>query len=481
MQSRWSVYLLAVALIPSLLARPAVSQEIGPLVELSRPSAVESCDTGFHTFGSWPVDEVGEPIVAVNPIHANNVVAAWIQGPFQDIIAAVSLDGGQTWQRVPIPFTTCSGGPFGGVGDPWLSFAPNGDLYAVAETGSTISTLSVYVSKSGDGGLHWSAPLVVPGSFSKDPGPSLATDPKDARFAYATLRRNSPGHPGTVVFSRTTDGGLTWKPARTIVRNNDPQSYIQFSQILVLPNGTLVDIYDFRKNQPDKPLVINLQVRRSTNHGRTWSAPRNAVTITPLLKQGSGFTLVVDPKTGQFVSDPSNPSFAVDRRNGNLYAVWEDGRFSNFQYNDTAFAMSADGGLTWSVPIRVNRTPLDIPQTDRQAFFPSIAVAVDGTIGVSYYDFRFNDANPGLPTDRWLVLCHPSSAKPATNPANWDNEVRLTDISFNMQAVVAKVLKDRFFIGDYFGLTTVGNDFVSVFIQPDHDNVTSAFFRRVRP
>ncbi len=142
--------------------------------------------------------------------------------------------------------------------------------------------------------------------------------------------------------------------------------------------------------------------------------------------------------------------------------------------------MSANGGLTWSVPIRVNRTPLDIPPANRQAFFPSIAVAADGTIGVSYYDFRFNDANPGLPTDRWLVLCHPSSATPATNPANWGSEVRLTDSSFNMEAVVAKG-KDRFFIGDYFGLATVGNDFVSVFIQPDHDNVTSTFFRRVKP
>jgi hypothetical protein len=145
--------------------------------------------------------------------------------------------------------------------------------------------------------------------------------------------------------------------------------------------------------------------------------------------------------------------------------------------------MSADGGLTWSAPIRVNQTPLSIPSTNRQAFFPSIAVAEDGTIGVSYYDFRFNDANPGLPTDRWLVLCHPSSASPATNPVNWGGEVRLTDSSFNMEAVVAKILnmKDRFFIGDYFGLATAGNDFVSVFIQPDHDNVTSTFFRRVRP
>lgn len=474
MQRHWSLYLLAFALLPALLARPAVSQEVRQLVELSRPNAVGSCDTGFRAFGTWPIEEAQEPIAAVNPIRPNNIVTAWTQGPFQDIIASVSLDGGQTWQQVPIPLTVCSGGSFLGTGDPWLSFAPNGDLYVVAGAGHTFDDAGIVVIKSGDGGLHWSAPITVPGSFTKDPHPSLTADPKDPRFVYALWLND-----GAAVFSRTIDGGLTWKPARTIVPKA-PQNFVQFSQILVLPNGTLVDLYEFKEHpKSDKP-VVNLQVLRSTNHGRTWSASRNAVTMTPLLKPGSGFALVVDPKTGQFVLDVTNPSFAVDRRDGNLYAVWEDGRFSNFQYPDTAFAMSADGGLKWSAPIRVNRTPLDIPPANRQAFFPSIAVAADGTIGVSYYDFRFNDANPGLPTDRWLVLCHPSSAKPATNAANWGSEVRLTDSSFNMEAVVATG-KDSFFIGDYFGLATAGNDFVSVFIQPDHDNVTSAFFRRVKP
>ncbi len=59
-------------------------------------------------------------------------------------------------------------------------------------------------------------------------------------------------------------------------------------------------------------------------------------------------------------------------------------RFSNFQYNVIAFSMSAYGGLTWSAPIRVNQTPLNIPPLNRQAFLPFIAVAADGTIGVTY-------------------------------------------------------------------------------------------------
>src|SRR5438046_5801391 len=108
--------------------------------------------------------------------------------------------------------------------------------------------------------------------------------------------------------------------------------------------------------------------------------------------------------------------------------------------------MSSDGGMTWSDPIRVNQTPVTIPPSNRQAFLPSVAVLADGTIGVSYYDFRFNDASPGLPTDYWLVQCHPSATVSATNPVNWGNEVRLTDSSFNLESVF--LFPDELFLGD---------------------------------
>ena len=483
MQQHWSLYLRAFVLASGLLALPAAAQDLGPLVELSRPNAVGSCNTGFNTFGTWPTDNAEEPFVVVNPVHPNNVVAAWIQGSLQDIIGAVSFDGGDTWQRVPIPLTVCSGGSYLGAGDPWLSFAPDANLYAVALVSNSLPGSKfanvVAVSRSADGGLNWSAPSLVPGSDTVDPTadhPSLTADPTNALFAYAIWNGSPSSHSSAGVFTRTTDGGLTWETARAIVQTGS-QSFIQFSQILVLPNGTLVDVFEFYAEQPNKPITFtNLQVMRSTDHGQTWSAPINAVTMTPLYRP-NGNTLVVDPETGQFVHDVTNPSFAVDGHNGNLYAVWEDGRFSNFQYNDIAFSMSADGGFTWSAPIRVSQTPLTIAPANRQAFFPSIAVAADGTIGVSYYDFRFNDPSPGLPTDRWVVQCQPSSRNPATNPANWGNEVRLTSSSFNMETIVP-ILPDGLFLGDYFGLAA-GTAFQAVFTQPDANNVTSIFARSV--
>ena len=90
----------------------------------------------------------------------------------------------------------------------------------------------------------------------------------------------------------------------------------------------------------------------------------------------------------------------------------------------------------------------------------------------------FNNPNPGLPTDRWLVQCHSTSTSAATDPACWGNEVRLTDSSFNLEALAIDVFGD-FFFGDYFGLATAGDDFVATFAQPDNQNVTSIFARRV--
>src|SRR5438093_8463861 len=107
----------------------ASASSLGPLIELSRPNPVGICDDGFRLPGTMTVDDAAETMLVVNPANPNNIVAVWIQGPIQNNIAAVSFDGGATWQQVPLPFSICSGGPYLVTGDPWLSFAPDGDLY----------------------------------------------------------------------------------------------------------------------------------------------------------------------------------------------------------------------------------------------------------------------------------------------------------------------------------------------------------------
>src|SRR5205085_12277750 len=103
---------------------------------------------------------------------------------------------------------------------------------------------------------------------------------------------------------------------------------------------------------------------------------------------------------------------------------------------------------------------------------PAIAAGPDGAIAVSYYDFRFNDANPGLLTDRWVVFCKPSRNKPCTDPANWGNETRLTNTSFDLETALFNA--HGLWIGDYEGLAAAGSGFVAVWTQPhgsDRDGI----------
>ena len=77
------------------------------------------------------------------------------------------------------------------------------------------------------------------------------------------------------------------------------------------------------------------------------------------------------------------------------------------------------------------------------------------------------------------MKCHPSDAAPATNPANWGNEVRLTTTSFNLEALPFVI--DGFWFGDYLGLAPTGEGFISAFGAVDQAGITSIFARRIGP
>ncbi len=112
-----------------------------------------------------------------------------------------------------------------------------------------------------------------------------------------------------------------------------------------------------------------------------------------------------------------------------MYLVWQDSRFG--PRSSIAFSQSVDGGLTWSTPIKVNQTPDLANNLNEQAFTPMVHVLDDGTVGVSYYDFRSNTADHGTttPTEAFVAHCHAAS-EDCSVAASWDEEVAVTDAPF---------------------------------------------------
>jgi hypothetical protein len=475
---------------PSRLCRPCLETledrsllsdfRLGHLVQVSRGDPFAGCtaDDIEHQPGIlFPSSEV-EPRLAVDPTDPNHLVGVfqqdrWSNGSARGLMAGVSFDGGRHWREIVIPgLTLCSGGDFHRASDPWVSFAPNGDLYLSALTvdkGVSLNArTAVFASKSTDGGLTWTAPVSIDLQFPAETGrqgddlPVITADRTDPEIAYAVWSVDREME----MFSRTSDGGDTWESPR-ILYDPGPSPILFANGIAVQPDGTLLDFLTVTSPAADPDLLL----LRSSDGGQTWTTEAIRIaTEQPVA--------VTDPDNGQPVNGATPlVDVAGDPANGNLYAVWEDGRFNGRQHDAVVFSMSTDGGLSWSEPIQINQTPTDIDPGDQQAFLPTIQVAQDGTVGVTYYDFRFNDPQPGLTTDYWFVHAHPGDPGGLTNPANWAHELRLTNRSFDLERAPNTVR--GLFVGDYEGLAAAGNSFLTFWAQPHRRDPGNIFFRRI--
>ncbi|MDH4117223.1 MAG: glycoside hydrolase [Acidimicrobiia bacterium] len=442
------------------------------------PAAVTACNGEPQTGVLYRNSET-EPYLAVNPTNPNNMIAGWHQdrwsnGAAQGLGAAFTVDGGMTWTPVNIPFTRCAGalsgsaGDYGRASDPWISFSPDGTAHYMALVAdNTPNRNGMAVARSTDGGATWTEPQIIKANPARDPvGASLfhdknsiTADPIDPDLVYATwtLFRNGVT---SLLVSRSTDGGEKWGPPIPIatfgtVNPAEVVSFRQGAQIVVLPDGTLVNAF-YRILFDQKNLAVSFEqaLFRSTDDGKHWDRMDIAV---------AGFTPAgaFDPELGIPVRDASQiPDIAVDDATGALYMTWQQANTQGLV--EVAVSRSVDGGFTWSTPIRVSQEGEVV-----QSFLPAVSVNADGTVGVLYYDFR-NDVtgDSELSTDVHLALFDAGLV--------FQEERRLTTSSFDMRQMVITGPRG-YFPGDYVGLDTDGTDFVAAFTLANNLGLPVAF------
>ncbi|MGA9854731.1 MAG: sialidase family protein [Gammaproteobacteria bacterium] len=443
---------------------PTLPPPGAPLVRVSGASPY-AANCGGAMAGSVNYEDAEvEPYVAVNPTNPSNLIGIWQQDRWSDggahgLVIARSLDSGKVWSQQPINLSICgggsnlNGGDYDRASDPWVTFSPNGVAYviSISFTGDILapgSLSSVLVSRSADAGVSWSntATLILDGANAFNDKETITADPNDPNYVYAVWDRlDNSGH-GPAYFAYTANGGVSWQTAAAIY---DPGVNNQTlgNEIVGLADGTIVDVFEEIDGTNTNNAIATIEVITSTDHGTTWSAPLD---VAQDLSVGTR-----DPNTGNLVRDGGSLPQMVAGPGNKLVVVWQDARFSNGNHDGIALSQSADDGQTWSAPVEINSVP-SVP-----AFTPSVAIMPDGTIGVSYFDFRNNTSDPSqLITDYWFTS--------STDSIHWSEQ----HISGPFDLDLAPD-SEGLFLGDYQSLTVIGQAFVPFFVQTNNQGTAN--------
>src|SRR5262249_2616774 len=164
-----------------------------------------------------------EPSVAANPRHPRQLLAACQASPTAEprfIATYLSFDGGATWHNGALPRPPAGHAP--PSVDLTVAFDSHGRGYLCAPRASTTPAgRARFVRRTHAGGRSFSAPLaLVPEGVPELDRPGIAAGAWPApsqRNVYVVWAGGADDrHPNDLAFTRSTDGGKTFQPPRTI-------------------------------------------------------------------------------------------------------------------------------------------------------------------------------------------------------------------------------------------------------------------------
>lgn len=358
---------------------------------------------------------------------------------------ARSLDGGQT-------FIDMGRGPANELGwgfsDPDIDVDSQGNFY-FANIQFTLSTRGqnsfMGIAKSTDGGLTFSRPVLIKGTGPEDvhfqDKELIAVDNTGSPFdgnVYMSWTEFSPGGV-QILFVRSTDGGASY--SEPIVLSRAKFGFVQGSMPAVGPNGEVYVVW----LAAESPLDRTLRIRRSDDGGVTFGPEVTITTIKSTRDVTAGSRCGRQALKGN-IRTLELPAIAVDRSDGptrgHVYVVYQsDPDGDGADISDVFFTRSTDGGATWSPPVRLNDD-----QTTTDQWMPFVAVTREGTIGVMFYDRRFDPDN--LKIDVYMAVSRDGGQSFLPN-------FRITDMPFDVPPTAPNFdsLRGICYMGDYNHMT----------------------------
>ncbi len=354
---------------PLVLAAAALTAVLATTVVASAALVAQVSTDPYTTSNSQHATEVEPGAFS----YGSTTVMAFQVGRFYDggatnIGFATSTDGGASWTHGFLPgITVAGGGHHDRVSDPAVAYDAKHKVWLISslplDQSPSLKGVAVIVSRSLDGGLTWSNPVVVStgGDLDKD---WITCDNTPTSPFYGNCYTEFDNYQAfdMVKMSVSSDGGLSWRGAQTTANRAKGLGGVP----VVQPNGNVVvPLSDSREN--------SILVFGSTDGGRSWTATRTIARV-------NDHTVAGGLRTGPL------PSAGIDA-SGKIYVVWQDCRFeSGCTANDIVMSTSIDG-KNWTQPVRI---PIDPVGSGVDHFLPGLGVdgATSGNsahLGLTYY------------------------------------------------------------------------------------------------
>jgi hypothetical protein len=316
----------------------------------------------------------------------------------------------------------------------------------------------ISVSKSIDGGNTFQGAIMAVSKIAFNhmlDKPWMAVDGSNLHVTYTDFffgdpRCPAPGVGASIEYVRSVDGGVTWSAPIVLDTACGFTPFVQGSQVTVGPQGSNAVYVAWESFPAGFGTGRTIRLKKSVNGGGTF--PALFTTVSAVTAVGNGFEV-----QGLFRTGIDLQGLAVDRSNqptsGNVYITWHDGRNKSqadpfafpgckgpgtYCFGDVLLSRSTNGGSTWSPPFQVNN-PNPLSLTDH--LFPGVVVDNAGGVRVVFYDRQRDNRN-------FLIDTFVSTSLDAG--ASWTN-TRVTPNSFASIHAQDLVVNPAY-MGDYLGI-----------------------------
>ncbi len=311
-------------------------------------------------------DAGNEPSIAVDPTNPNRMAIGWrqfddVNNNFRQAGYGYTTDGGDTW--------TFPGVIDPGIfrSDPVLDADANGNFYYNSLTHDANDDFICTVYKIEDGGVEWDDGTYAHGGDKQ----WMKIDKTDGigsgnNYSFWTSYW-SVCYPGS--FTRSTNYGESYEDCVEV------EGDLSWGTLAVDAEGTL---YVVGSGDQYHIMVSKSTTAKDPDNPVSWDSS-NEVDLDGEL---TGWT-IVNPQglLGQAYIDID---VSGGPGHGNIYVLASVDRFSTNDPGDVMFAISTDGGETFSTPIRIN----DDPSNNEYQWLGTMSVAPNGRIDAVWLDTR---------------------------------------------------------------------------------------------